>query len=269
MDKRFDELKKIVYELTSSKEEFLSFCKENEENLLTLDPILYLGLKVDFYLQRDLINEALEVIENHKKGKYISLECEEFLSELKDKIIKEIKQNNKKELTPSALKKELLSHKKEQVYYALRVLSTRNIRQYLDVIQEYFKQNKDHEDLTRLMLFLLVEQSINGFFTLYLNKEKKILNPSRLVLPLEYDDYHIVENELKNHFLNPSDFQLAHDFLSQMAVSIYPDSLLKDYKSEDYIFFLQMFLNSLYGKEMLFSSNEEENLYFEMKEKFF
>ena len=254
MDELLLKMQDIIYK--GEEEPFLSFCKEHEEYLLNLDPISYMSLEIEFYLRKEDKKKAIEVIDRHKEGKYISLECEEFLKETKEKLLKE--QPSKKELSYDELKKMLLSGSEKKAYAALEMLSKRNVRLYLPVIKAFLKQNKS-EQLFRLALMVLIDQKIDQEFKFIFNDKEVMLNPSKMVLP--YDDERFLEFEKT---LNKQDLpdiikETIMMLAMQVFVNMYPDSLFDKFEPEVVNkFFYYVYLETFGSKKRIKDKIEAE-----------
>ena len=68
------------------EEEFLFFINNYQDELLTADPVSFISFHVDFYALKDDINKTLEVVNYYKNAPYISMEVEDMLNELKNKL---------------------------------------------------------------------------------------------------------------------------------------------------------------------------------------
>ncbi len=214
------ELKEIVYNLNSQEEDFLFFVEQHEQELLEKYPILYIGFKVDYYLQRDDLISGLEVINSFKNGKYISMEVEEFLENLKQEINKNI--NPKvKEMSELQIEKSLFSNDEYKMANAIRYLSTKNIRNYLPLIHKFLKQIKN-ENMHRLLLLMLVEQKVDEEFIFFLNGKENKIKPSGLKLPFDNDNYNLEKAYISSLNKDPSTCSRKIDIYSSILVKAYP-----------------------------------------------
>lgn len=255
-----NEFQKIVYDNTTKEEEYIDFRKKYEEEALNSDPILYIGLCVDFYLQRENISKALYVLERFREGKYISLSVEEFMAELKEKIEKEQNPVRKKEVSNKEIATALLSKNREKILFAFQALSTKNIRLFLPQVEKFLSQNPE-EDLQRLLLILLVEQKVDQAFTFtFLGKEQRII-PNTLSLPFEKEEFQTFLKKMPSYFLSPDTLEMAENIVRKLAVCIFPGSFSNGMEDEVVFKTIQDIIFSYQGKSFSFESEKEEKLY--------
>lgn len=216
----FKKMRDLVFDLSNEESDFNFFVMQNEELLLKIDPILYIGLKVDYYLQRDEIEKGLSVVYAFKSGKYISMEVEDFLEDLKNQILKD---GNavEKVIDDEKIEEDLFSNNEQKVVNIIRILSNRNLRKYLDLLDRYLKTFKN-EKMHKLILILMVEQHIDEEFSFYFEGEVKRIIPSSLKLPFENNEYRIMCAYIASKNKNPSDIKNIKDIYSYILVQAFP-----------------------------------------------
>lgn len=258
VNKLFKEMQELVFKDTD-EDLFLTFCKDNEEMLLNEDPITYMSQKIDFYLQRENADGALNVIEQFKKGKYISMECEEFLDDVKTKILETVQHNQNREKSKEEIISYLLSNKREKVIYAIQELSVRNLRLFIAPIEEFLKKNKD-EDLSRLLLIILVEQKVDHEFIFTFKRKKKAINPYYQILPTDDKNYKEMMEFIGNQYrLSPQETTFIQDMMMQIMVTIYPDNIFQEfdmYQLYDYLRLLYK-MTTKKGERIKFKNKKE------------
>lgn len=227
----FKKMQNLVFDLNTKEEDFNFFIMQNEAELLKEDPILFIGLKVDFYLQRDEIEKGLEVVLSYKNGKYISMEVEDFLNDLKEEIIKDSSRKVSK-LTDEELSMYLLSNNEQKIVNAIRDLSNKNIRKYIELVEEFLNKN-NNEKMHRLMLILLVEQQVNKELVFKLNSIERKLNPSLLKLPFESNEYNLLLTYISSLNKDHSIANRKKEIYSTILVQAYPDNPFLDTKIDE------------------------------------
>lgn len=263
----FTKFKKMVYDLSTQEEDYFFFVNQHEQEMLKNDPILFIGLRTDYYLQRDKIDQGLAVVEHYKQANYISMEVEDFLNELKQEII-----NNKnaqtKVLNDNQLAEFLFSKNEYKVIDAIRLYSNKNIRNYINIFKKFLKENKS-EKMQRLVLILFVEQHVNNLFTFYLNGEEKSINPSTLKLPFESEMYKKMIDYITSKNKNPSDINRLKEIYSCILVKSYPDDLFLNLSKEQIYLYLISLDQELMGLKVDKEKIKGDATYLKLKECFF
>lgn len=160
-------------------------------------------------LINDNKEEARKLVENELSQPYIPKEVEEKLL------------NYKQELKESSIKKELsdediveyLNGSKEKQLLAVSVLDGKNLRDYIEICNEYLKGD-GFINAKVLLVDSLIRQEIGD--DIYLNKDGLEFNfIPKFQLPIEESDGFISGNKfLEDHYLkDPSKLQMAKSLL--------------------------------------------------------
>lgn len=253
----FERLKKLVYDLDSNEDEFDFLIMQNEQEMIKVDPILFIGLKTDYYLQRHDIEKGLGVVLSYKNGKYISMEVEDFLDELKSAILEELN-HTPKAVSDDKIESDLFSNNELKMANAIRCLSTRNIRKYMPLVKR-FLTNINNEKMHRLLLLVLVEQQVDEEMRFYL-KEEKLINPSKLKLPFENDDFKLTNAYISSLNKDPSTCQRKQDIYSYILVQAYPDNPLAKYSLDIKYSYIEALDQQMCGKEITSENIDIEEL---------
>ncbi len=226
-EKRFSILNTIV---SSGNEDELKFFIENNQDLLKVDPILFISQHVMFYALKEEPSNVLSVIDYYKNAPYISMEVEDFLNELKEKFVKEYNKKDKK-FNEEDVKPYLLSKNESKILRALNYLSKANIRSYLPLVKEFLLLEDIAYKYKTLVLFILVEQKVDEAINIYRAGEILKINPINLKLPFEEDVY----LEAKDYFdktCDPSLFDVSLEVLNTVHIRTFPNSILEEYNPE-------------------------------------
>ncbi len=226
-EKRFSILNTIV---SSGNEDELKFFIENNQDLLKVDPILFISQHVMFYALKEEPSNVLSVIDYYKNAPYISMEVEDFLNELKEKFVKEYNKKDKK-FNEEDVKPYLLSKNESKILRALNYLSKANIRSYLPLVKEFLLLEDIAYKYKTLVLFILVEQKVDEVINIYRAGEILKINPINLKLPFEEDVY----LEAKDYFdktCDPSLFDVSLEVLNTVHIRTFPNSILEEYNPE-------------------------------------
>jgi hypothetical protein len=225
-EKRFSQMNTII---SSGNEDELKFFIDNNQDLLKVDPILFISNHVMFYALKEQPSNVLSVIEHYKNAPYISMEVEEFLNELKEKMLKAYETKEKK-FDESKLRPYLLSKTEGKIIRALNYLSTVNIRMHLDLVREFLLKEDISYKYKTLALFMLVEQKVDSVFEIYKDDGKFSINPINLKLPFDNDLYIDAKNYLKK-VCPPSYYDETLEIFNSIHIRTYPDSILEEYNS--------------------------------------
>lgn len=244
----FLKMKAFVYDLNSNIDEYNFFLQNNEDQLLKEDPILFIGLKTDYYIQREEFEQGLNVISYYQRANYISMEVEDFLRELKDEILKELKSNNKSDYSDEKLKEDLLSLNENKTYNALRELSNKNVYKFLDVIKEFLKINKN-EKMQKLLLIILMEQHVNNEYEFKFDTQKIKLNPSKLTYPFEQELYKNIISIIEKENKDPSVINRKEEIVKIIFVQAFPFNPFDNISLQDIYQYINYLDNETIGKD--------------------
>lgn len=223
-EKRFSILNTIV---SSGNEDELKFFIENNQDLLKVDPLLFISQHIMFYALKEQPSNVLSAIDHYKNAPYISMEVEDFLNELKEKFINEYDKKDKK-FNAQNVKPYLLSKNEAKMLRALSYLSNINIRNFLPLIKEFLLLDDIAYKYKTLALFILVEQKVDEVISVYKDGEILKLNPINLKLPFEEDVY----IEAKDYFdktCDPTLVETSLEALNTVHIRTFPDTVLEEY----------------------------------------
>lgn len=201
-----------------------SFIQNNIEELIKTDPILLIGSHVDYYLQKEDIPSGLMILSQYMNRPYISMQCEDFMKELKDKIIQTTKRKEK-EVSEEEILKNLLSNKEGQIVGAIQYLAKRNLRNYNKVIDLFFKSEAIYK-FKALLLLALVEQKVDKEYEIDNNGLCYKVEPSILDLPFDTYPYIKIVEMIKEENLDPSLYRSVIELINMCEIKNYPNSLL-------------------------------------------
>lgn len=223
-EKRFSILNTIV---SSGNEDELKFFIENNQDLLKVDPLLFISQHIMFYALKEQPSNVLSVIDHYKNAPYISMEVEDFLNELKEKFVKEYDKKDKK-FNVENVGPYLLSKNEAKMLRALSYLSNVNIRNFLPLVKEFLLLDDIAYKYKTLALFILVEQKVDEVISVYKEGEILKINPINLKLPFDNDVY----IEAKDYFSKTCDsslFDTALEALNTVHIRTFPDTILEEY----------------------------------------
>lgn len=201
-----------------------SFIQNNIEELIKINPILLIGSHVDYYLQKEDIPSSLMILSQYMNRPYISMQCEDFMKELKDKIIQTTKRKEK-EVSKEEILKNLLSNKEGQIVGAIQYLAKRNLRNYNKVIDLFFKSEAIYK-FKALLLLALVEQKVDKEYEIDNNGLSYKVEPSILDLPFDTYPYIKIVEMIKEENLDPSLYRSVIELINMCEIKNYPNSLL-------------------------------------------
>ncbi len=223
-EKRFSILNTIV---SSGNEDELKFFIDNNQDLLKVDPLLFISQHIMFYALKEQPSNVLSVIDHYKNAPYISMEVEDFLNELKEKFQKEYDKKDKK-FNVENVEPYLLSKNEAKMLRALSYLSNVNIRNFLPLVKEFLLLNDIAYKYKTLALFILVEQKVDEVISVYKEGEILKINPINLKLPFDNEVY----IEAKDYFSKTCDsslFDTALEALNTVHIRTFPDTILEEY----------------------------------------
>ncbi len=223
-EKRFSMLNTIV---SSGNEDELKFFIENNQDLLKVDPLLFISQHIMFYALKEQPSNVLSVIDHYKNAPYISMEVEDFLNELKEKFVKEYDKKDKK-FNVENVKPYLLSKNEAKMLRALSYLSNVNIRNFLPLVKEFLLLEDIAYKYKTLALFILVEQKVDEVISVYKEGEILKINPINLKLPFD-NDFYIEAKDYFSKTCEPSLFDTALEALNTVHIRTFPDTILEEY----------------------------------------
>lgn len=219
------------------EERLNEFLNQYKETIYHLDPIATIGYHLDFYLHEDNATEALMVLNDYQEMPYISMDVEDFMKELKEKIISTMPKA-KPVITKEEIEKGLFSDSDEKVAYYIRILSQSNIRQYLGVISNFLTSKQAYK-LKLLMLFVLIEQKVNQEFVVTKGELSFKLIPSLLDLPFNDPYYLMLLKKIEAYSESPTVIDYAVELLNTAQIMCFPESILD---SSDLDFLCEVFI---------------------------
>ena len=196
----------------NDENKFNEFIEEKKSVLLKADPIKFIGYHIDFYVCHERYLESLNLLHFYQEAPFISLDVDDFLKDL-EKEIKEIS-------SPKKVNSYQIENLKKDLYSS-------NVRNYLSLIKEFLKSNANY-NYKVLIEFVLVSQKIDEVI-LIKNRENKLFefNPSKNVLPFEKSKFIEATNYLNKLNENPTDIFYALEFLKQIEIKSYPNSIFE------------------------------------------
>ena len=210
------------------EEEFLFFINNYQEELLKEDPVSFISFHVDFYALKDDINKTLEVVNYYKNAPYISMEVEDMLNELKNKLERYRDSQNKGQKSKSndELERELFSNNENAIASALTYLSKQNIRMYIPLLKKFLISSDVVYKYKTLVLFMLVEQKIDEEIDVYKDGLIYTITPSLLELPFDTYEYQLCKEEIEKTSFDNSIKNIAVELLNTVQIKEYPSSFV-------------------------------------------
>ena len=210
------------------EEEFLFFINNYQDELLKEDPVSFISFHVDFYALKDDINKTLEVVNYYKNAPYISMEVEDMLNELKNKLERYRDSQNKGQKTKSndELEKELFSNNENAIASSLTYLSKQNIRMYIPLLKKFLISSDVVYKYKTLVLFMLVEQKIDEEIDVYKDGLIYTITPSLLELPFDTYEYQLCKEEIEKTSFDNSIKNIAVELLNTVQIKEYPSSFV-------------------------------------------
>lgn len=210
------------------EEEFLFFINNYQDELLKEDPVSFISFHVDFYALKDDINKTLEVVNYYKNAPYISMEVEDMLNELKNKLERYRDSQNKGQKSKSndELEKELFSNNENAIASALTYLSKQNIRMYIPLLKKIIISSDVVYKYKTLVLFMLVEQKIDEEIDVYKDGLIYTITPSLLELPFDTYEYQLCKEEIEKTSDDNSIKNIAVELLNTVQIKEYPSSFV-------------------------------------------
>ena len=210
------------------EEEFLFFINNYQDELLKEDPVSFISFHVDFYALKDDINKTLEVVNYYKNAPYISMEVEDMLNELKNKLERYRDSQNKGQKTKSndELEKELFSNNENAIASSLTYLSNQNIRMYIPLLKKFLISSNVVYKYKTLVLFMLVEQKIDEEIDVDKDGLIYTITPSLLELPFDTYEYQLCKEEIEKTSDDNSIKNIAVELLNTVQIKEYPSSFV-------------------------------------------
>ncbi len=218
-------------------QEFLSSYRDF---LLKEDPLTTIGFHVDYFLQNERIFEALEVIEEYKSMPYISMEVEDFMNELKTRILEE-KRHRSHHDSLTEIYTYLHSQNEEKMIYAINYLSKQNINLHLEEIAKFLKSDVAYK-FKVLTLFILVEQHCTKTFKVKRQNDWFDFTPQEQQLPFERKAYKEFIKIVNQYHESVQAANMAKETINAIEIKNYPLSIFDVYR-DDYVFALAYELN--------------------------
>ena len=210
------------------EEEFLFFINNYQDELLKEDPVSFISFHVDFYALKDDIAKTLEVVNYYKNAPYISMEVEDMLNELKNKLERYRDSQNKGQKSKSndELERELFSNNENAIASSLTYLSKQNIRMYIPLLKKFLISSDVVYKYKTLVLFMLVEQKIDEEIDVYKDGLIYTITPSLLELPFDTYEYQLCKEEIEKTSFDNSIKNIAVELLNTVQIKEYPSSFV-------------------------------------------
>ncbi|MGN1343659.1 MAG: DUF3196 family protein [Traorella sp.] len=220
---------------------------------------------IERLIQEGKKSKALQIINEELDMIYIPTDFEEKLKDLKKQIYSE---SLNKQLTDE----EIYDYLQRDEYFqllAIKQLSLRNLRSYLDLIQEIF-DTSESEYVKILLIICLVEQQITDEFKVNRNGLDICFIPSAISLPQDSDGVEKSLEYLRSWFLNedPSFCSLCEQALMNEASLHLPFEIEED-ESESLAYAIVLYVSKLMNcqemaKNTLCEKNASQNDDFEL-----
>lgn len=183
-----------------------------DELIINIEKLISLGKK----------DEAIKIIDEELALPYVPRDIEEKLSqyliELKEKDI-HFKSISDDEML------DFLSGDETHQLIAVDELSRRNLRDYIDICDEYLKGD-NYINSKALLIDSLIRQEINYVFTYINNSSLFKFNPSKLQIIEETDEFKDTIGILNDYYLkDPSKLQLACQLVYKEAMLSLPNRI--------------------------------------------
>lgn len=203
----------------------LSYIAEHQMELYDFDAPRLIKWHVDILLELDDLNQALNVIKTYHTFPYFSLETNELISSLGDKIQQKRKNRDKKmKLDLFELERRLLADNPDLAYSALTYMNTN----FHDAYYALYKRallDAPLEDVKSFILFVLKEKKYNE--TLQVNKFGNLMkiNPATAPDPFNTKAGSKLVEQIEDALLNDESGQVeevADAIVPAHAFFIYP-----------------------------------------------
>lgn len=205
-----------------------SFFESYRSHLYKLDPILFIGKHISYYLVSDDPKTALDVLRKYQDAPFISLDVEDFMKELEEEIKKNYFLSSKKEYEFEQVQKDFYSFNEDRIIRAIKFLNECNIRKYISFIKELLLSELEYR-FKILILFILIEQKVDYYFEVIDDdKEQFEFNPQNEKLPFQKNKYLEGIKYLDNLNESPSVIDTAKEMLNITEVRMFPKSILDD-----------------------------------------
>ena len=223
MDK-FNELLSIM---DKQNDEEVEFFIDNNLDLLKVDPVKFISLHVTYYANQERPDKVLQVVEKYKSMPYISMEVEELLNSLKDEVTKAYSKP-KHEVTKEDIRKALFSSNEENIAAACQYLSGLNIREYMDIIEDFLMSDIKYKYKT-LALFILMDQGVTSEVKIKRGNRVFSILPASLEAPFEKDSYKEIKEIITKDVALPNDIMNATiECLNNVVIKSFPYDYLEN-----------------------------------------
>lgn len=177
---------------------------------------------IEGYIKEKDYDQAKSLILNELNLPYIPSEIElklnKYLSEIKEATFA------LKSLTDEDICAYLADSCEKQLI-ACDELGKRNLRDYIDICNEYLKSD-GYVNAKALLIDSLIRQEINFDFDYVNNRSLIVFNPSKLKNVEETDSFKYGLKELNEYYLkDPSKLQIGHELLYKEAMLSLPNEV--------------------------------------------
>lgn len=190
---------------------------------------------IDKLISESKDEEALSIIQNELNLPYVPREIEEKLNKYLSKI--NVAKTGLKSLTDDEII-EYLSSGYEHQLLAIDALNKKNLRDFIDVCENYLKGD-GFINAKALLIDSLIRQEIDCVFT-YVNNGSFIeFNPAKLNPEDETEDFIKCRDILQDYYMkDPSKYQLGLQLLYKEALLSLPNTINSDIVSEKIIAYI-------------------------------
>lgn len=190
---------------------------------------------IDKLISESKDEEALSIIQNELNLPYVPREIEEKLNKYLSKI--NVAKTGLKSLTDDEII-EYLSSNYEHQLLAIDALNKKNLRDFIDVCENYLKGD-GFINAKALLIDSLIRQEIDYVFT-YVNNGSFIeFNPAKLNPEDETEDFIKCRDILQDYYMkDPSKYQLGLQLLYKEALLSLPNTINSGVVSEKIIAYI-------------------------------
>lgn len=177
--------------------------------------------KIEELLKDNKQDEVRRIVDDELSQAYIPRDFEEKLNEIKDSLVVDVK-------THSLSDEEIIEYlggSKEQQLMAVSILDKKNLREYVDICNDYLS-HEGFKNAKALLLDSLIRQELND--TIYYNDEGMEYEfIPKYQLPIEESDGFLAGNKyLEEYYLkDPSKLKMAKSLLYKELMLALPITL--------------------------------------------
>ena len=177
--------------------------------------------KIESYIENNQFNQAINEIDEELKMPYVPLDIETRLKEYL-KMIK-VPESRQKSFSDDDII-EYLKGDEEKQLIAVDCLSKKNLRDYIDICEDYLNNTNIYKNAKALLIDSLINQEINHNFSCINDCSLLKFNPSKLEKLENTRDFKETNEKLFDYYLkDPSKYKLAQELLYKEALLSLPN----------------------------------------------